>query len=128
MSAEEWRPIPGWPYEASSSGRIRRSTGGCSTRVGRVLKVSARHRPGGYPQVRLSRGSRDQSRTFCVHQLVALAFYGPLPDGWHTNHKDGDKENNRVENLEYVTPAENIRHAIDTGLWTHLARDTEDAA
>jgi hypothetical protein len=119
MSGEVWRPIPGWPYEASSEGRIRRTAAGCSTRPGRILKAGACHRPNGYLQVRLSRGHRDRTRTFCVHQLVTLAFIGPIPNGWHTNHRDADKQNNRVENLEYVTPAENIRHAIDNGLWPH---------
>lgn len=114
---EEWRIVPGWPYEASSMGRVRRATAGCSTRPGRLLKASARHRPDGYLQVRLSNGSRVGAKTFCVHQLVALAFFGDLPDGWHTNHKDGDKTNNRVDNLEYVTPADNIHHAIRLGLW-----------
>ena len=113
--SEEWRKIPGWPYEASSMGRIRRATAGASTRSGRVLRCRARHGDDSYRQVRLSRGSRRDSRTFCVHQLVALAFFGLLPEGWHTNHKNGDKTDDRVVNLEYVTAKGNVQHAIANG-------------
>jgi hypothetical protein len=51
-----------------------------------------------------------------VHRLVAAAFHGqPRPDQV-TNHKDGDKTNNHASNLEWVTQAENVRHAVETGL------------
>ncbi|CAL1167985.1 unnamed protein product [Cladocopium goreaui] len=54
---------------------------------------------------------RDPRRVF-VHRLVAAAFLGdpPSPERTHINHKDGDKRNNNVDNLEYVTPAENKAH------------------
>ena len=51
-----------------------------------------------------------------VHHLVAIAFLGePLGDQ-EVNHKDGDKTNNRLDNLEYVTHRENMRHARHLGL------------
>lgn len=114
--SEEWRPIPGWPYEASSLGRIRRAAKGASTHPGRVLKTNGRHNgPGSYRSVRLSRGSRESVRSFCVHQLVAAAFMGEAPPGMVVNHIDCDKENDRPENLEYVTQGENVRHARENG-------------
>lgn len=56
-----------------------------------------------------------------IHGLVAEAVYGPCPKGMEVNHKDGNKLNNRPENLEYVTKAQNIAHSIAHGM--HVAND-----
>lgn len=65
----------------------------------------------GYVLVRLAR-----KRRFRVHRLVAEAFLGPCPDGHEVNHRNGNKADNRPGNLEYLTHAENQRHAFATGL------------
>lgn len=51
-----------------------------------------------------------------IHVMVALVFLGPRPPGMEINHRDGNKRNNSVANLEYVTPAENHEHALRSGL------------
>lgn len=51
-----------------------------------------------------------------VHRLVMLAFAGEPPEGHEVNHIDGNKANNSYLNLEYVTRAENVRHAVENGL------------
>lgn len=56
-----------------------------------------------------------KSRPIAVHRLIGEAFLGPIPAGHVTNHKDHDRLNNRVENLEYVTQAENVAKAIARG-------------
>ena len=68
----------------------------------------------GYLLVNLYRDGKP--RNFLVHRLVAMAFLGGIPRGMQVNHKDGDKKNNRLENLEVVTQEENRAHAMRTGL------------
>jgi hypothetical protein len=48
-----------------------------------------------------------------AHDLVATEFIGPRPKNIQVNHKDGNKLNNHLSNLEYVTCLQNIRHAIN---------------
>jgi hypothetical protein len=112
MSAEEWRPSMVPNYEVSSLGRVRRSAPGRKTYAGRVmapvvLKI-------GY--VAVSPTVDGRNRTFYIHELVADAFIGPRPSGASVNHIDGVKTNNVPANLEYVTHAENMRHAANAEL------------
>jgi hypothetical protein len=51
-------------------------------------------------------------RTTPIASLVGLAFIGPKPTGLQINHKDGNKTNNRSDNLEYCTAQENRLHAV----------------
>jgi hypothetical protein len=61
---------------------------------------------GDYLAVRLrDRARRTPSRE--VHRLVAETFLGPLPDGMHTRHLNGNRYDNRVSNLAYGTPRDN---------------------
>lgn len=110
---EEWRPVVGFPaYEVSNLGRLRRVVGSATSSAG---PRAERGTKGGYINACLSDGSgRKYQRG--VHALVCEAFIGPRQKGIHVNHIDGNKKNNRLTNLEYVTPAENNRHANRTGL------------
>jgi DNA-binding transcriptional regulator YiaG len=74
----------------------------------RILKPACRS--DGYLFVTLSVDNKHTHKT--IHSLVSAAFIGPRPKGYHINHKDGDKINNRADNLEYVTPSGNARHAL----------------
>lgn len=109
LTMETWRPIPeydGW-YEASNLGRIRRIRPSRSAPTGRVVVPHI----DGYAQVTLFKdGTRN---VHLVHRLVAGAFLGSCPKGKQVNHINGDKGDNRSMNLEYVTPSENTKHAID---------------
>ena len=71
--------------------------------------------PSGYEYVHLCNG-KGKTKLFRVHRLVAEMFI-PNPNNLpEVNHKDGDKLNNNVKNLEWCTNLENMRHSVETGL------------
>jgi hypothetical protein len=117
---EEWRPIPGYEgfYEASDLGRIRSLDryipfrGGAAFRCGCVL--SPRNHPAGYVFVALS-NARGEKKEILIHILVAAAFLPPDPTRSFVHHRDGNRRNNQVENLERCTRIENMRHASAAG-------------
>lgn len=113
----EWRPVLGYEgiYEVSSVGDVKRL--GVPDAIGRPR----RERPirplvGNVGYHTLSLGRNKHLRSARVHNLVADAFLGPRPAGMEVNHIDGDKLNNRVENLEYCSRTANQRHAVSLGL------------
>ena len=71
--------------------------------------------PNGYEYVHLCNG-KAKTKLLRVHRLVAEAFIPNPNDLPQVNHKDGNKLNNSVENLEWCTNLENMRHSIETGL------------
>jgi len=109
-SPEIWRPVvdPGFlgRYEASNFGRIR------STRLGRIA-IRTTLNSTGYPAVMLY--CQYKVKFASVHRLVAAAFLGPSVL-W-VNHKNGNKLDNRIDNLEYVTAKQNAHHAQRIGLY-----------
>lgn len=123
---EIWKDIPGYEgkYQASSLGRIRSldrqigtpGTVGCKFMKGRVL------RPGptksGHLYVVLGHGAAGTP----VHQLIALTFIGPRPEGTEVCHNDGDPTNNQADNLRYDTRTNNILDVFKNGKhWRKLS-------
>jgi hypothetical protein len=102
-SEEVWKLIPGYHgYEVSSLGRLKHN--------GKISSGSKNSK--GYLQKTLK--SEAGKRTWRIHRLVLLGFVGPSE--LDVNHKNGIKTDNRLENLEYLTRADNNRHASRTGL------------
>lgn len=97
---EVWKPIKNYEgYEVSSYGRVR------SSRI-----MSQYTGSWGYCVVNIKGDVK------LVHKLVAEAFVPNPNKGSQVNHINGDKLDNLPSNLEWVTPSQNIQHAIDTGL------------
>ena len=108
-TTEEWRAVEGFPNcEVSSLGRVRSLfRGGC--------RVRAQYRnENGYMIVGLQNKRLKVHRR--VHVLVMAAFVGPKPERMDVNHIDGCKQNNRPDNLEYMSRSDNHRHAFRLGL------------
>ncbi len=109
---ETWKAIPGFNrYEACDSGFIRSLDYKRSGNI-KIIKPAESH--DGYLKTMLL-GDDGKYHTSRVHRWVALTFLG-LPDGLEVNHKDGNKKNNAISNLEYCTRSQNIKHAYDNGL------------
>ncbi|HDV4621062.1 TPA: HNH endonuclease, partial [Bacillus anthracis] len=68
----------------------------------------------GYIQIDLTKNNKK--KTFRVHRLVAVHFLPNPENKPEVNHEDGNKENNNVGNLKWVTPKENMNHAYKFGL------------
>lgn len=119
---EEWKPVPNFEglYEVSNLGRVRS--------VERKVRSNQRNNhffavkqrfllpdiSAAYYRVTLSKDGK--TKRFSVHRLVCEAFLENPENKPFVNHKDGDKLNNTLSNLEWVTQSENCIHALETGL------------
>ena len=117
-----WRYIPDWEkmYMASNTGKIKSVNRWVVYSDGRKYFYKGIERrlignvPDGYLRVSLSVG--DKAKLFLVHRLVALAFIPNPEKKPFINHKNGIKQDNRPENLEWATSKENVNHAFANGL------------
>lgn len=110
---EIWKSIPGYEllYKVSNLGRVKRVLTSFGLECNLVLTQSTRGRDFKYRSVSLCKNG--QVRTFYVHRLVLLAFRGP--SDLQTDHINNDPSDNRLRNLRYVTPSENMKFAYKSG-------------
>lgn len=110
-------------WKLALNGRVLVSSLGTIIRIGipesnkiplRATRTVLPHKNSGYLRVKIWHNGR--SRPFQVHALVTEAFLGLRPKGLVVNHKDLNKLNNKIENLEYVTDRENHDHATRMGV------------
>lgn len=120
---EKWKDIPGYKgiYQASNEGRIR-STPGKTTETQRhgvrhwqtrILKQKGNRKYG----MRVSLWKYGKPNDVLVARIVAMTWVEGYKEGLTVNHKDGNRLNNNIENLEWLTLADNIRHGFETGLY-----------
>lgn len=124
IKVEVWKDIPGYEglYQVSSLGRVKSLYKEMVMNTGGIRK---------YPEIILA-GSKGHNRyhhvllyngisrvTKLTHRLVADAFIPNVKDAKQVNHINAIKTDNRVENLEWVSPAENIQHTFKLGRQIH---------
>ena len=137
IKKEIWKDVEGFEglYQVSDRGRVKS--------LNRVVSYGDRHytirekikkgtiksrgsqKGGGYVVVSLYKDNKSHMNY--VHRLVAKAFILNVDNKLTVNHKDGDKTNNNIENLEWMTYAENNEHAYMTGLTTYENRKNEQS-
>lgn len=133
MLTETWKDIPNFEgsYQVSNMGRVRSvdrviavKDGRMRKHKGRVLKPLLNDR--GYERVTLSNDGRCNIKR--VHRLVLETFKPHVNmSDLQVNHMDGDKLNNHLINLEWVTARDNILHAYDMGLITNIGEGSPNA-
>ena len=109
MTTETFKQVPHYPnYEVSTQGRIR------NHKRGNLMKGSDNGK--GYRFVKMT-NSRGRQKHCLIHRVVLSTFL-PKEGNFDVNHIDGNKYNNTLGNLEWVTKSENTRHAHSTGLFS----------
>ena len=99
---EEWKPIKDYNYEVSSFGKVR------NKETKKILSVFDVNREG-YLRVILFKNHKR--KRFFIHRLVAEAFIPNPENKPQVNHKNGNKQNNNLRNLEWVNASENMIHS-----------------
>lgn len=108
----EWVDVSGYEdiYEVNIEGKVR------NKKTGHVLREYDFGHV--YNYVQLNKDGRMRKQY--THRLIAMHFI-PNPSGYkQVNHKDLNKRNNHIDNLEWVTPKQNMRHAVENGAFDHV--------
>ena len=121
---EIWKDIPEYEgiYQASNYGNIRTVEGkitysklhGKRVWKSRILKGRGDNPTTGK---RVNLWKDGTPKDYLVARLVATTFLGTPPKGFTVNHKDGNRLNNKIDNLEWLSLEDNIRHGFATGLY-----------
>lgn len=117
---EVWMPVVGYEkyYKVSNTGKVKRfnydSYGVNTKHKSKDYCLKPLDNGCGYLRIKFS--VKNKAKRIMLHRIIAEAFI-PNPQKKKTvNHKDGNKYNNSIDNLEWLTQAENNQHAWDTGL------------
>lgn len=125
---EIWKDIKGYEgsYQASNMGNVRsldriitRSDGVSAFRKG--VNLSKIVNTDGYHQIKLCKNGKEIHVR--VHRIVLETFNPTSEEGMEVNHIDCDRQNNKLENLEWKTHLENIRHSSDQGKYRRYGAD-----
>lgn len=100
--SSDWRIVPGYPdYLVHVRGGV------FSLKRGKAKEIKPNYRDDGYARIALF--NQDGRKQFYHHEIVALAFHGPRPEGYYIDHINKDKSDCSADNLEYVTRSESAK-------------------
>ncbi|AMW62260.1 HNH homing endonuclease [Bacillus phage Taffo16] len=113
MEREVWKSLKdvvecGDNYEVSTLGSIRNNV---------TLRILKPYTMKDYKRIKIAKDNKKKS--YLLHRLVALAFIDNPLNHPEVNHKDGNKSNNTLTNLEWCTRTDNLKHAYATNLKSH---------
>lgn len=113
---EEWKDIPGYEglYQVSTMGRVKSLSREIISSTGNYVskeKILTTTGNDGLGYVRLQLFKNNKGKLVRAHRLVAMAFIPNPENKCDVNHKNGNKSDNRVENLEWATRSENEKHS-----------------
>ena len=112
MKLEQWGQVIGFPnYIVSNIGNVKRIGVTPVRKISKERLLKHHVMSQGYHMVNLFKNGNNHTCWRMVHRLVLEAFLRVRPQGKQCNHIDGNKSNNAIENLEWVTPSENIKHS-----------------
>lgn len=125
----EWFDIKGYEglYQINKNGEVRslphytKFKNGTAYRKGKLLKIHDNGK--GYLKVDLCKDGKQ--KRFFIHRLVAGTFIENPNNLPQVNHINGNKKDNRVENLEWVTASTNVNHAVAMGIF-HITEDKNE--
>lgn len=119
---EEWRDVKGYEglYQVSNFGEVKSilfKNNKCRFEREKIIKICTRKGTGNHKdRTIVMLHDEGKRQNFGVHRLVAIAFLPNENNLPEVNHLDGNPLNNRIDNLEWCTRAENCKHAYDNGL------------
>lgn len=116
LNKEVWKSIPGYDglYEVSNLGRVKRYSK--RFKEGYIFRYPPKTIYSGYYRIGLLDKNR-KIKTWQYSTLVMITFKPYLGNEYvEVNHKDGNKLNNNIDNLEWVTPKQNVKHSYDIGI------------
>lgn len=120
---EIWKDIYGYEglYQISNLGRVKslsrlvkNGKNHYKFATEKIRKVAINKKRNGYCEISLYKNNKE--KRFKIHRLVAQAFIQNIFNKPEVNHIDGNKQNNKAENLEWVTSKENKKHAWENNL------------